>query len=49
MKHLVDCVAYSGPRVAQPLLARVTARRQGALVPGLAGGSWDECSCEDCC
>lgn len=48
MKHSVDCVAYSGPRVAQPLLARYTAQQQRALVPGLAGGSWDECSCEEC-
>ncbi|KAL4447775.1 hypothetical protein ABPG75_004994 [Micractinium tetrahymenae] len=48
MKHLVDCVSYSGPRAAQPLLARYAARRQAALVPGLAGGSWDECTCEDC-
>ena len=48
MKHCVDCVSYSGPQVQVPLLARyqaaATARRHGALVPGIAGGSFDECS-----
>lgn len=41
-KHAVDCVQYSGMQLQLPLLARMT-RRQQALVPGLAGGSFDEC------
>ena len=40
MKHRVDCVSYSGPSVQVPLLARYA---RPHLVPGLAGGSWDEC------
>ena len=44
MKHALDCTSYSGMQLApaHPLLARLQ-RRQAAMVPGLAGGSFDEC------
>lgn len=41
-KHAVDCVQYSGMQLQLPLLARMAAQRR-AMVPGLAGGSFDEC------
>lgn len=41
-KHSVDCVQYSGMQLQLPLLARM-ATKQRAMVPGLAGGSFDEC------
>lgn len=41
MKHTVDCTSYSGMQLA-PALARLQ-RSQPALVPGMAGGSFDEC------
>lgn len=48
MKHAVDCVQFSGPQLlGVPQLLRMRAP-QRALVPGLAGGSYDECgACEE--
>ncbi len=43
MKHVIDCVSFSGPRSLQvPLLARYAQRAPGALMPGLAGGPGDD-------